>query len=226
MLFLVSLITPWQMKKTQKKIIITAIRLFNHKGVGNIRLQDIAKAAQISPGNLTYHYKTKKKLMEAVLHYMSAARLEMRSIYQPALEATNWIDLMKNYLHFQIKYRFFNRDILEIICLVPEAKTLFEQQIEYMVSFSKNSIYLAIGKGYMLPEPRAGHYDIFAKNLWAILHSWLREREVLGEEKVGLYQAMLAVLEMHYYYFTDTGQELYLGILKQLPDLVEKEISI
>jgi len=214
------------MKKTQEKIVVTAIRLFNQKGVGNIRLQDIAKSAKISPGNLTYHYKTKKDLMEAVLHYMSAARLEMQTVYQPALEATTWIDLLKNYLHFQIKFRFFSRDILEIICLVSEAKNLFEQQIEYMVEFSKNSIYLAIGKGYMLPEPKAGHYDIFAKNLWAILHSWLREREVLGEEKVGLYQAMLAVLEMHYCYFTDTGKELYVGILKKLPDLVEKEIII
>jgi len=214
------------MKKTQEKIIVMAIRLFNQKGVGNIRLQDIAKAAEISPGNLTYHYKTKKILMMAVLDYMSAVRLNMKSVYQPALEATNWIDLLKNYLHFQIQFRFFSRDILEIICLVPEAKNLFEQQIAYMVDFSKNSIYLAIGKGYMLPEPREGHFDIFAKNLWAILDSWLREREVFGEEQVGLYQAMLAVLEMHYHYFTDEGRELYVEILKQLPDLVEKEISI
>lgn len=214
------------MKKTQKKIIITAISLFNQKGVGNIRLQDIAKDAKISPGNLTYHYKTKKDLMEAVLNYMSAARLEMKPVYQPALEATNWIDLIKNYLRFQIQYRFFYRDILEITCLFPEAKNLFEQQIGHVVEFSKNSIYLAIGKGYMLPEPREGHYAIFAKNVWAILHSWLQEREVLGEEKVGIYHALLAVLEMHYHYFTDKGKALYEEILEQLPELVEQEITI
>jgi len=214
------------MKKTQEKIVLTAIRLFNQKGVGNVRLQDIAKAANISPGNLTYHYKTKRILMMAVLDYMSTARLNMKSIYQPALEATNWIDLLKNYLHFQIQYRFFYRDIMEIIYLEPAAQKLFEQQMEYVVDFSKNSIYLAIGKGYMLPEPREGHYAIFAKNFWAILHSWLREREVLGEEKVGLYHAMLAVLEMHYHYFTDKGKELHEEILKQLPDLVENELNI
>jgi len=51
------------MKKTQHKIIKTAIQLFNKNGVANVRVQDIAVTASISPGNLTYHYKTKKDLM-------------------------------------------------------------------------------------------------------------------------------------------------------------------
>ena len=51
------------MKKTQLKIVKTAIKLFNKGGVSNVRVQDIAVAAGISPGNLTYHYKTKKDLM-------------------------------------------------------------------------------------------------------------------------------------------------------------------
>ena len=58
------------MKKTQKKIVNTAIDLFNKRGVGNVRLQDIAEQAEISQGNISYHYKTKKDLMEAVLSYM------------------------------------------------------------------------------------------------------------------------------------------------------------
>ena len=55
------------MKKTPKKILENARALFNTKGVSNVRLQDIAKKSGISPGNLSYHYSTKKDLMSAVL---------------------------------------------------------------------------------------------------------------------------------------------------------------
>ena len=59
------------MKKTQENILINTIQLFNKNGVSNVRLQDIAKQAGISAGNLSYHYKLKKDLIEGVLTYMT-----------------------------------------------------------------------------------------------------------------------------------------------------------
>ena len=212
-----------KMKKTQVKILTNATSLFNKKGVGNVRLQDIAKKSGISAGNLSYHYKTKKDLMEAVLAFMSANFSDSKNTNLVLLENNDYKGLIKNYLGFQISHRFFYRDILEIINLVPSAKIVFENQIKQVINFSKNGIDLAVGNGIMISEPYEGHYELFAKNNWAIMQGWLIERDVLGEKKVNINQVILAVLESHYPYFTKKGKELFEGLKKQLPRLIEQK---
>lgn len=213
------------MKKTQQKIVKTAIQLFNKNGVANVRVQDIAVAANISPGNLTYHYKTKKDLMVAVLHYMKSLQKEMFP-YQSVIEAPTWIELIQTYLRFQIQFRFFYRDILEISNLVPESKKQYRKQIESVIGFNKNGIFLSVDKGFMIPEPHEGHYQILATNSWAILNSWLTVREVLGKEVANIHRGINGVLELNYPYFTEKGKEFYHKIKAQIPDLVESEINL
>jgi len=209
------------MKKTQVKILINATSLFNKKGISNVRLQDIAKKSGISAGNLSYHYKTKKDLMKAVLAFMSENLEESRSSNLAFLENNDYTALIKNYLGFQIRHRFFYRDILEVINLVPEAKTIFERQIQQVIDFSKNGTYLAVEKGIMIPEPYEGHYELFAKNGWAIMQGWLIERDVMGEKKVNINQVVMAILETHYPYFTEKGKVMFENLKKQLPELLE-----
>lgn len=214
------------MKKTQEKIIIATVDLFNKVGVSNVRLQDIAKEVGISPGNLTYHYKTKKDLLAAVLSEMTDQQKKVKNTNLGFVASIDIISIVTNYLSFQIQYRFFYRDILEIIKLSPDAKSLLNQHIQEVIIFSKNAIYLSVDKGYMKAEPHEGHYELFAKNAWAILHSWLREREVFGEEEVSLYHAILAVLELHYFYLTEEGLVRYFELKEQLPRLVKEKISL
>ena len=214
------------MKKTQEKILTHAVRLYNRKGVRNVRLQDIAASAGISAGNLSYHYKTQKALMEAVLGYLEDEYKKMSSLNMTFLENEDYLAVTKNYLGFQIRHRFFYRDIMEIMALLPEAKIQFEKRIQQVVSFTKNGMYLAIGKGLIKPEPHEGHYDFFAKNIWAILNSWLVEREVLGEERVSMEQIMLAVWEFHYPYFTEKGREIFFSLKKKLPEIIKAEVAV
>ena len=212
------------MKKTQEKILKNAIQLFNKKGVSNVRLQDIAKKAGISAGNLSYHYKLKKDLIKGVLDYMTESFKDMSSQNMTHVENNDYTAVTKNYIGFQISHRFFYRDILEISNFVPTAKGLFEKQMEQVINFTKNGMYLAIGKGFVKPEPHEGHYHFFAKNMWAILNSWLIEREVLGDKKVSLHQVMLATWEAHYPYFTEKGLKEFDRLKKELPALIQGEM--
>ncbi len=77
------------MKKTQQNILIYAIHFFNKKGVGNVRLQDIAKKVGISSGNLAYHYSQKKDLIEGVLAYMTKEWKEKSTPYPLLSSARN-----------------------------------------------------------------------------------------------------------------------------------------
>lgn len=213
-----------KVKKTQEKILKNAIQLFNKNGVSNVRLQDIAGKVGISAGNLSYHYKLKKDLIEGVLTYMTQSFQEMKSQNVDFLEKNNYTAVINNYLGFQFKHRFFYRDILEIYSFVPTAKNLFENQMQQVLNFTMNGMYLAVGKGLIIPEPHEGHYHFFAKNAWAILNSWLVEREILGEEKVSMEKVILAIWEYHYPYFTEKGKSLFLELKGELPQLLEREI--
>ena len=51
----------------KREIMDTAKRLFIQKGFHDTSLRDIATALNISVGNLTYHYKKKEDLIEAIL---------------------------------------------------------------------------------------------------------------------------------------------------------------
>jgi len=179
------------MKKTQLKILNNATALFNRKGVSNVRLQDIAQKCGISAGNLSYHYKTKKDLMEGVLQLMTDNR----------------------------------SNLLEIIKLVPEAASLFEKHMNQVISFTKNGLYLAAGKGLIKPEPHESHFYFFAKNIWGILNSSLIEREVLGEEKVSIASILTAIWEFHYPYFTEKGLVAYQELKENIPGMIATEMA-
>ena len=200
--------------------------LFNREGVNNVRLQDIAKQADISPGNLSYHFKTKKELIHALLDQLQETSKEQREIHLSYLKQEDYLSITRSFLRFQIGHRFFYRDILDLISLVPEAKDLYEAQMNQVISFTKNGMYLAVGKGLWKAETHEGSFHYFAKNIWAILNSWLIEREVFGEDQVSMEEVMNALWEFHYPYFTDRGKELYQSLKDQIPRIVQDELAI
>lgn len=55
------------MKGTREKILIESKKQFNKKGYNEVSIKDIAEALSISKGNLTYHFKKKEDIVEALL---------------------------------------------------------------------------------------------------------------------------------------------------------------
>ena len=54
-------------RDVQRDILDTARELFNQRGYNGVSLQDIASAVGISKGNLTYHFRKKERIIEALL---------------------------------------------------------------------------------------------------------------------------------------------------------------
>ena len=211
------------MKQIKEKILLTAIDLFNHNGVGNVRVKDIAETAEISPGNLTYHFKTKKELMVAVYKYMVQSLEKMTLGESIFLESIDVIELTKTYLNFQVRFRFFYRDTLEIMRLYPEIKEAYKKQVNQIINFNQNIIFLLVGKGQLVPEPHEGHYLSLARNIWAIQNSWLSEREILGSESVDIYDGIQAGMDLTLPYLTEKCKEYYFKMKKDLPAWLRKE---
>ncbi|NJL76325.1 MAG: TetR/AcrR family transcriptional regulator [Saprospiraceae bacterium] len=55
-----------QQLSTKDRIKNAAITCFNRDGIANVRLQNLAEEANMSLGNLTYHYRTKEDIGRAV----------------------------------------------------------------------------------------------------------------------------------------------------------------
>ena len=53
-------------KNTKQKIIDLAVDLFNKEGFAAISLQELADELGMSRGNLTYHFKDKKALLQGI----------------------------------------------------------------------------------------------------------------------------------------------------------------
>lgn len=60
----------------KQEIIEKARILFSERGYNDVSLRDIAAVLEISPGNLTYHFRKKEDIIEAVVR-------DMRRIYTP-----------------------------------------------------------------------------------------------------------------------------------------------
>ncbi len=212
------------MKSTKKKIIHTAIDLFNLHGVGNVRIHDIAETAGISPGNLTYHFKTKKDLIGSVHRYMKKSLEEMTIGNRIFLGMADSVEVIRDYMRFQIQFRFFYRDILEIIRLQAEIKRDYQVQIEQIIAFNHNLIFLLIGKGYIIAEPYQGLYTSLSKNFWAVLNSWLSEREIMGISDKAIEVGISDAMDLSYPYLTEKGKEFHFKMKKELPALLRNEM--
>ena len=213
------------MSSTRIKIVESSILLFNKKGLANVRLQDIAEYNNISPGNLTYHFKTKKDLMEYIIYYMIRKLVEIEATQRESLKQMSLYNILRNNLVFLFNYRFFFRDILEIINLVPNAKSVFKDVNKLNEKFSIEYINISIKNGYMKKEAYDGQYKIFAKNNWAIVSSSLTTWEVLDDSK-NKYRKIFDEIMGHFYpYLTKKGVDRYNKKKKEISKKIDEDFK-
>ena len=213
------------MTSTKSRIIKTAIDQFNQYGVANVRVHGIAEKMNISPGNLTYHYKTKSQLMYAIHEYMVNALGELMGGKENFNDAEDVILVIRDYLQFQIQYRFFYRDVLEILQLCPDLKSSYQSLIQAVIHFNKSVVLFSIERGFAIAEPYKGHYDILVKNNWAVLYAWLTEREVLGDKAISIADGIKAVFHLYFPYLTEKGKVFYFKMIQELPKWVKDEMQ-
>ena len=213
------------MSSTRIKIVESSILLFNKKGLANVRLQDIAEYNNISPGNLTYHFKTKKDLMDYIIYYMIRKLVEIEATQRESLKQMSLYNILRNNLVFLFNYRFFFRDILEIINLVPNAKSVFKDVNKLNEKFSIEYINISIKNGYMKKEAYDGQYKIFAKNNWAIVSSSLTTWEVLDDSK-NKYRKIFDEIMGHFYpYLTKIGVDRYNNKKKEISKKIDQDFN-
>ncbi len=205
------------MNKTKKKIILSAIELFNEQGLANVKNQDIAERAEVSLSNFNYHFGTKKDLVFAVFDYIGE-HLKADVYGDNALlsEEDYGISTAKKYFEFEKKYRFFYLDTHNILQMYPELKAAVNIQIKEAIQIIKNINYLSIGKGYLKPPPpeMPELYDHLAQQIWINNHFWFAQMTIREVEGDFVLKGMEANFAITYPYLTEKGKERFRAFFK------------
>ena len=103
------------MSSSKQLIQETAVRLFNERGYDQVSLRDIAREAGVAIGSLTYHFRRKEDLLDAILadlHGGFEATLD-RTLRGDALLA-NLVDLFRANETNQTHYPFYFEDVTQV----------------------------------------------------------------------------------------------------------------
>ena len=107
---------------TKQRILRAALYLFNELGYGNVKVADIANQLDMSAGNLWYHYKDRRAILEALttLFYAHATkRMKISPIGDDILG--EFVNLINEIFNEIAEFRFLYRDQADFGSYGPEA---------------------------------------------------------------------------------------------------------
>jgi AcrR family transcriptional regulator len=91
---------------TDKEVLIKALDLFNEKGYAHVGMRELARALDISPGNLTYYFKKKEDVLAALLDQFASRNSQtIESYLQQEPSNANFLRLMRSIFENQFMYR-------------------------------------------------------------------------------------------------------------------------
>lgn len=167
---------------TRKRILDASVELFNEMGFLNVRLQHICDKTIISLGNITYHYRTKDDIIQAIWQQIR----DEQGILMAEFRTLPLFEDIERFLYasFQLqqKYTFFYKDTLDLVRVYPDIKSEHqthilwqEQQLVYMFVFNA-------ARGAFVKEINTGFFEKSATNWLWMLENWMHRRQVMGED--------------------------------------------
>ena len=157
----------YTMNKTKTKIISTAIEVFNQRGFGTVNLKELSELMGISRGNLTYHFKSKETLLQAIVKEMwESISVEMtKTLEVPSFE--NLHHRINIYFRYQKKYAFIFLDAH--VQMHPAVHARLKTMASETIKNYYQMIALGIQMGTIKEETVPGTYDSLVHALWMMV---------------------------------------------------------
>lgn len=198
------------MSSRKQEIVKQAIILFNEKGFYNVSLKEIAKAMEISPGNITYHFPKKEDLLRVIQEQLIE---EVSMEIMPQEEVINLAHLEKLYKRFyqnQRKYSFYFNNLLYIFKAFPEITQAYRVVTEKRLAEGRKLIQYFIHTERLIPEEEGIDYEVLLKSHWMLTVFWTGQAVVLGNLADTSAEAQMKFLwALMFPYFTEKGREEY-----------------
>jgi AcrR family transcriptional regulator len=168
---------------TKDRILDAALVLFNRQGTGAVSTNHIAEAAQISPGNLYYHYRNKEEIIRALFERLFAlwdVTLTLPEDRYPTLDDLR--RLVRANFEIMADYSFVYR---EIVALLRQDEALRKRYLAVRqrgYQGFREAIGALVEGGVLAAPPDEATVERLADLCWLISEFWLSELEVSGAD--------------------------------------------
>ncbi len=166
--------------KTKDKIISEATKAFNENGFGAVSLQELAQKTGISRGNLTYHFKDKEALLQAISDKMWGQMREEKEKSRSFPSFENLHNVVQLYYKMQLEYAFIFLDTH--VLNHPIIKSKFRAITKETLEDNKAAIAFSIQLGNLKPELIPGTYHNIGFLAWMIIFFWLPQQIIRGKK--------------------------------------------
>ena len=176
-------------QNTRQDILACARRLFEQQGYNGVSMRDMAKELGISVGNLTYHFKKKENLLEAML-------LDRDRTGNPPPAPRTLEDLTAYFRHMlevQQTYAFYFDSYHQLAQTSPLLANIQQEMLGKVRQDLTACFQTLAATGILAPEAWPGQYRTAIRTLTLLLMVRLpgEERRTAGEE--GMDQVMEAI---------------------------------
>lgn len=170
------------MKETKPNILSAALKLFNEEGFVNVRLQHIADEANVSIGNMAYHFATKKDILYKIYEALVQRQVELLNELSIVPIFEHMDRRWDNVFALQKDYAFFYQDTLEILRFDPNITARYRKHIQWEKEQFRRLLDFNISRGAL---KAFNNYDTLCKNaelLWITENTWLQQSIISGRE--------------------------------------------
>lgn len=190
------------------RILAKSLQLFNRNGVSVVTNRDVAKALNISSGNLTYHFNKKTDIIDTLVDQMEAEfkvilnRIPNDAENMTIAQADGMLDLMR----VVWRYRFFFNSIRYLIQIDPSQRKRFNELKNTLVAFTVDAYeQLVLLKAVKKIAP-PNSTRMVVENTWYLWFSLVRLYETVSPggttSEQGFYRFsvdhIFSLLEPHY----------------------------
>ena len=200
---------------TKKRILITAIRMFNEQGVQNVTSRHIAAEIGIAYGNLDYHYRNKEALLLAIYEKMRSEISEHYILYKEYPSPFEHLHHFLGFLEkFQYRYRFFNLDLLEITRSYPSINKIIIDTLQLRKLQMSHLFEEIVKADYLFPQDGNG-YERLQHKIRIIITFWLPQQILLTSYTIAQTGEMSQhIWELIVPYMTERGLKEYQRLIK------------
>jgi AcrR family transcriptional regulator len=204
------------MKNTKELILNSALELFNSDGLSKVTLRTIANKMGISQGHLSYHYKKREILIEA-LYFQLVGKIdenmtnsESKQIGLKSLFVMSFMMMETFY-----EYRFFMLDFVQIIRGSNKIKAHYLQLTKMREAQFSLLFNLLINNGVLRKEVLTNEYLFLYKRIQILGDFWISSAQVTKKElnKTIIKEYSEIINQSIYPYLTDNGKDEYCQIV-------------
>ncbi|MGZ3774949.1 MAG: TetR/AcrR family transcriptional regulator [Pseudobdellovibrionaceae bacterium] len=158
--------------KTKERILVTSIDLFNRSGVVAVTTNHIAKAMNISPGNLYFHYDNKEEILVELFKRMAK---DTYQVWRPRrTKKASPLEFINENFDLYWRYRFFHREMYALRRKDQQLAKMWRTHIHKMMKLMVILYRQWMKEGKMMKIEQVSEMQYIAESLLAMSTTFLQ----------------------------------------------------